>query len=378
VSGDTRIAVLTPTGTGAIATVEVSGPGAWELVRHLFRPAGKPLPDAPALHHFWFGKLGIGVADEVILAVTATEPQTSVEIHCHGGRRVVQWVVEQFIAEGASESKAAFDETDPWQLLTRASTLRTAAILLDQAHGAFATSIRRIVESIAANPHAAAEALGEIVRYSVIGHHLVEPWQVAIAGPPNVGKSSLVNALAGFQRAIVSEIAGTTRDAIRVQVAFDGWPVELTDTAGLRNATGLEAEGIERAKRVLREADLVVWVMDSSQQELVFPDAETAAAINSPSNRWLIVMNKSDIAIGEPRDAPRGAIRVSATTKSGIPELIAAICSRLVPNVPSPSAAVPFTPQLAKLVCAAHEALTHNRIEEAIQLLRDCQTVSWK
>ena len=83
---------------------------------------------------------------------------------------------------------------------------------------------------------------------------------MVVAGAPNVGKSSLVNALAGFQRSVVSEIAGTTRDVVSVQLAFDGWPVELTDTAGLREAEGLEAEGVARANRALAEADLVLWV----------------------------------------------------------------------------------------------------------------------
>jgi tRNA modification GTPase len=181
-----------------------------------------------------------------------------------------------------------------------------------------------------------------------------------------------VNALAGFQRVIVSEIAGTTRDVVTVQLAFDGWPVELTDTAGLRVAEGLEAEGIDRAKRVLGEADLIIWVMDSSQQEIVFPDVKTTEVAKLHSSRWLYVLNKSDISSNLPARTPSGAVYVSATTKAGVPELIAAIASRLVPDIPASGAAVPFTPQLAEKVIAAREALSHDRIEEVTQLLRDC------
>jgi tRNA modification GTPase len=107
----TRVAVLTPSGTGAIATVEVCGPRAWEFARQLFTPAGKPLPELPELNRFWFGKLG---GDEVILAVTAATPQAAgVEVHCHGGRRVVRWVVEQFLGLGCVEVSASGGRQPP-------------------------------------------------------------------------------------------------------------------------------------------------------------------------------------------------------------------------------------------------------------------------
>lgn len=100
---DTRVRVLTPAGTGAVATVEVAGPRAWEIARGLFKPAGKSLlPTSPDVHQFWYGQLDDG--DRVVLAVKAAEPEPIVEVHCHGGRRVVRWVVEQFLAGGARES----------------------------------------------------------------------------------------------------------------------------------------------------------------------------------------------------------------------------------------------------------------------------------
>ena len=140
-------------------------------------------------------------------------------------------------------------------LVTRAPTLRAAAVLLDQSHGAFASAVAGCLEDLSQLPRLAALA--------AVGRHLVEPWQVVLAGPPNVGKSSLINALAGFERSVVAPVAGTTRDVVTVRVAFDGWPVELSDTAGLRDSgEALEAEGIARTKSRLASADLVVWVMD--------------------------------------------------------------------------------------------------------------------
>jgi tRNA modification GTPase len=335
----TRVAVLTPPGTGAIATIELSGPRAWEFARTLFRPAGKPLPDVPELHRFWFGTLGEGAGDEVILAACGD----AVEVHCHGGRRVVRWVVEQFLALGCVEGEPSRSDS-VLDLLQRAPTLRTASVLLDQLHGAFDAAVRRVLDS----PHL--DGLHDLARFADIGRHLVEPWKVIVAGPPNVGKSSLVNALAGFQRTVVSAVAGTTRDAVSVPLTFDGWPVELTDTAGLRDAEGLEAEGIDRAKRVLAGADLVIWLIDATSP--VFPPE---------GHVGLVVWNKADLA-GCPGFA------VSALTGHGVSELAAEIARRLVPDPPPHGAAVPYTPALA----AAVETALAAGPAEATRLLRAC------
>lgn len=335
------IRVLTPPGSGAIAVVEIAGDGSWDAVRSLFKPAGKPLPESPILHRTWFGTLGEGVGDEVILAVKQVEPPV-LEVHCHGGRQVVKWIVEQLrravdVSPPCEIARVHTADSRPplagvWELLEQAPTLRTANILLDQANGALLTD----------DP----ERLKQLEN---VGRHLVEPWKVVIAGPPNVGKSSLVNALAGYQRSIVSPIAGTTRDVVTTRLAFDGWPVELSDTAGLRSdAASLEAEGIERAKRSLAEADLVVWVYDGSAKQCDGPEQPESRAD-------LRVINKTDCPSGWDWTTVPEAIRVSATTGVGIAELIAAIVAKLVPVVPEPGEGVPYTDELADHVCHALE-----------------------
>ena len=361
---DTRVSVLTPPGTGAIATVAVAGPRAWGLARSLVRPAGKkPLPESPELHRFWFGTLGEGAGDEVVLAVTRTEPEPAVEVHCHGGRRVVRWVVEQFAARGGVDvGDPTPTRRDGWALtlLTRATTLRTASTLLDQYHGAFDHAVSGILAHLDAGQlEDARRELEQLAAFAPVGRHLVEPWKVVVAGPPNVGKSSLVNALAGYQRAVVSDVAGTTRDVVTTAVAFDGWPVELADTAGLRDAAGLEAAGVERAQQSAAVADLVVWVMDAAEPNPVLPPEDIAAA------KLLTVWNKSDL-----RNAPAAERRVSAHTGDGIPGLAAEIARRLVPHPPPAGAAVPFTPQLADAVEAAHAALSAGRTADAAGILR--------
>jgi tRNA modification GTPase len=377
---DTRVSVLTPPGTGAIATIEVAGPRAWELGRHLFRPAvTKPLPETPELHRFWFGTLADG--DEVVLAVKQVEPEPCVEVHCHGGRRAVRWVVEQFCGERRGVSPTCAEQStsalrlDARQLI-HAPTLRTASILLDQYHGAFGRAVRGILADLdAGHPDRAAEPLAQLARYAPVGRHLVEPWTVAIAGPPNAGKSSLVNALAGYQRSVVSAVAGTTRDVVTVPVAFDGWPVELADTAGLRDAAGLEAEGVELAKRMLARADLILWLLDGSGDELEYPDEETEAEYGLPKNRWVPVVNKVDLNVGgwgnSLIEIP-GQQFVSAHTGAGIGQLVGQIVSRLVPAAPPPGMAVPYTPDIAEAVYQAHAALAAGRTDEVAARLRAC------
>jgi tRNA modification GTPase len=371
VSG-TAVALLTPPGTSAIATVEVRGPRAWELARELFRPAGRPLSEVPEVGQFWFGTLG---RDEVVLAVAAPD---AVEVHCHGGRRVVRWVIEQFTAGGCVEERTPRPKAEGFvcaqaaELLPHAPTLRTASILLDQARGAFANEVRRILALLESHAPSAQESLRRLAELgNTVGRHLVEPWKVVVAGPPNVGKSSLVNALAGYQRAVVSEVAGTTRAAVTVRTAFDGWPVELIDTAGMREAAGLEAEGIARAQEVFRTADRMVWVVDIGE-----PSAEVPREYyDLPTNHEpLVVANKCDQpAACDPTAIPSfdftlKALPVSAKTGAGLPELIRSLIANF-PDVPG-GAAVPYTPRLVELVGGAAIAATHEKPEGAAWLLR--------
>ncbi len=326
--------LLTPPGTGAIATLEVAGPLAWEIVRSLFHPAsGHPLPSEPALHRVWFGRLGDAAGDEVVIAVRHLEPVV-LEIHSHGGRRVVQWVMNHFSQHGVLPQPRA-DES-PWSLVEQAPTLRTAGILLDQCRGAFADAVRDSTK------------LARLAALAPIGRHLIAPWKVVIAGAPNVGKSSLVNAIAGYQRSVTSPVAGTTRDVVTTIAALNGWPVELADTAGLRAATeSLEASGIDLARRLLREADLTIWLLDGTDTHPVWPN-ETDG---DPARR-IVVVNKADQPAAT--EGLAGVPRISAATGEGIDTLIAAIVARLVPTPPEPGEAVPFMPALADLVEAAH------------------------
>jgi tRNA modification GTPase len=240
--------------------------------------------------------------------------------------------------------------------LARAPTVRTAAILLDQYNGAFATALDDILASLDRGDSAAAQAqLDALTRFAPLGRHLTTPWRVTVAGAPNVGKSSLVNALAGYQRCIVAPTPGTTRDVVTVTLAIGGWPVALADTAGVRTSGELlEVAGIQLAREAAAKADLCLWVLDL-MTEPIWPDLR--------AGNVRLVVNKCDLVSNWDLEEP--AVHVSALSGEGVPELCAAISAWLVPEVPAAGAAVPFTEQLCEAVETASRHLARGQTGEA-------------
>jgi tRNA modification GTPase len=333
----------------------VDGPGAAELVQTVVRTkSGRPLADFSddrlVAAHF-NGENG----EEIV--VRRRSPQ-AVELHCHGGYAATAMIEDTLRQRGcrvvAWQQRVAEDQEDPIAAaalvaLADAPTQRTAAILLDQYHGALSRKFDAIQQNIEQKNFVIAQQQVESLRaYMPLGLHLTNPWRVVVAGPPNAGKSSLINAMVGFQRSIVHHTPGTTRDAVTVATAMDGWPVELCDTAGLRaEAEGIEKAGVELARQRICDADLAVLVFDltaiwSAADQLlieVFPNA-------------LLVHNKTDLTgsdHGSVEKRPAGLF-TSALTGMGIDELIEKIAKRLVPCPPSIGAAVPFTSEQIKLV----------------------------
>ncbi len=306
------------------------------------------------------------MADEVVLAVKAVEPQPWIEVHCHGGPAVVDLLLESIASDGARVCSAAefqrFSDGDILRTLAglalaEARTTRTAAILLDQYHGAFRMAVQAILD---APGTPAAPLFGKLGRHVPLGRHLTRPWEVVIAGAPNVGKSSLVNALAGYERSIVSPVPGTTRDVVTTAIALDGWPIDLADTAGLRSGNSdLEAQGMERARSAAATADLCLWVLDASA-EPVWPE------LTGPV---LLVVNKVDLPPAWDLGQAQGAVHVSARTSVGLPQLAEAIVCRLVPDPPAPGEAVPYTAELCDAIRLAETHLSAGRIVEARSVL---------
>ena len=280
-TAETLVACLTPQGRAAIAVIAVRGPHAWAIVQRLFAPrASRPLPEQPEVGATWLGSLGApgqNVADEVVVVCKRMAPSPWLEVHCHGGPEVVRWLVELITSEGATacswqdlECRTTENALQALATIALASapTVRTASILLGQQQGSLGRLVAQVRSELErGNASKAAELLHSTVRHGPVGLHLTEPWRVAIVGAPNVGKSSLVNAVAGYQRAIVAPTPGTTRDVVSTRLAIDGWPVELLDTAGLRaDAGALEEQGIALARAARAAADLCLWVVDASTE----------------------------------------------------------------------------------------------------------------
>lgn len=340
----TLITCLTPHGTGAIAVVAVRGPQAWAITHELFRPSAAKrddarLPEPPQPGRFWLGMLG---RDQVVLWLRTMTPTPWVEIHCHGGVEVIRLLHDLYRERGAcvvswQEFTAQLESARHAALadmLARTLTVRTAAIVLDQWHGAFARRLDEAKQTAARGDAATVRALLDRLKALVpVGRHLTTPWKVVIAGAPNVGKSSLTNALAGFTRCLVSSTPGTTRDVVTTTIVLDGWPIELSDTAGLRStAERLERSGIERARRTLLEADLCIWMLDGA----------AAPELPNEARPWLYVINKCDLPAAWDRLSVPGAVQVSALTKTGLDALADAIVHRLVPTPPEAGEAVPL------------------------------------
>lgn len=373
-----RVCVLTPPARGAIGVVRVWGDGALAVASTVFRPArGAGLratpPGRPRL-----GRVGAGLGDEVVAVVVDCEPP-EVEIQCHGGPAAIDLVLDALATAGAvrveSDAFARHAAESPIRAaaledLARASTLRTAEILLEQAHGALDAAIDRLVAQIDVDRARTASDLDRLIERGRVGTRLVAGWRIVIAGRPNVGKSRLLNALAGYQRAIVDAAPGTTRDVVTAASAFEGWPVELVDTAGVRGTDDLiERSGIARAHREHRRADLLLKIFDRSQPL----EAEDLRLLAAEGNA-LVVVSKADLpAAWAPETTlpdAGSAVTVSAERGDGLEELGGAVARRLVPTPPEAGAAMPFRTEQVNALRAAHEAIARGDDPEALAALR--------
>jgi tRNA modification GTPase len=227
--------------------------------------------------------------------------------------------------------------------------------------------------------HAAA-AIDQLLAHASLGLHLTRPWKVVLAGAPNAGKSSLVNALVGYERSIVYAQPGTTRDAVGVETAVAGWPVRLVDTAGLRESTDpVERAGVAIARRQIAQADLTILVYDAADPRSIAASVTAAGATGDgqaadadPSLRLsdaLLVANKIDLVAKGQRDALAG-LPTSALAGDGIAGLLRAIGRRLVPAPPDRGAAVPFTTEQVDALRCAREHLRDRHVDQARIALR--------
>ena len=347
-------------GRGALAVVGVAGPGAQEFVARLFSPrGGVSLQDRSAgaiVFGRWSGPAD-GPVEELIVVRRGVD---DIEIHCHGGLAASEAVITSLERLGAVRQAwpewlraGGMIELEAREAVVRAGGPKAARILSRQLAGALQGEFTRVQGLLAAgNVAASRDALDRLARAARVGLRLVRPWRVVLAGSVNAGKSSLVNALAGHARSIVSPEPGTTRDLLETRVVLDGWEVDLVDTAGLRDeppagvaVDTTERVGIARAVAACEDADLVLRVVEA-HQPVTLP-------VMPPAHRELLVRSKADLAEGAAA-GPASTVWASAVTGTGIAALVAEIVRSLVPEeIDEPellAGAVPFTERQVALV----------------------------
>ena len=372
-STDTIAAIATAVGPGGIAIVRLSGPECVSMAGRCFRGGGSAIEDCAAgtfMHGRVYGADG-QEADEVIaLVYRAPHSYTGedvVEFQGHGGRLPAQRVLRAVLEAGARPAepgeftRRAFlngrldlVQAEAVADLIHARSDRAATAALEQLDGALSSDVQTLYQqvlTIAADleatldfdddelPPVAFEALHErLVASGALLDRLLASWEeghllrdgarVVITGQPNVGKSTLLNALLGTDRAIVTSIPGTTRDVIEEQAVIDGLPLRLIDTAGLRETEcEIEREGITRTHKTLARADLVLLVVDGSKA----PTPEERRALEDlRPRRGILVLNKGDRGVhadwavltapapraADPRESPGPAGRPPGSVRS--------------------------------------------------------------
>lgn len=369
----TTAAVLTPAARGAIATVSVQGPEAVAMADRFFTSLGKISVRKANVGRILVGHWqaeGEPIGEELVVAKLADD---TVEIHCHGGVQASQRILKHLTSIGCQveswQSRITLQQTDTIVAeanlaLPRAVTSQAALHLLDQANGALTREIATIGQLLAhVNFEVADAKLAHLLSLAPFGMHLTQPWLIVIAGPPNVGKSSLLNKIVGYDRAIVLDMPGTTRDVLHATTALDGWPVQFSDTAGIRISDDeIEQAGIAKAKAALKTADLAIVMHDATDLK----PAELDESLKELPSA-LHVVNKIDLA--ERVDLPDSEemIATSAVTGHGVSQLITSIVSHLIPYIPQPHEPLPFTKRQVEALKQTHKQVQSRHVDDALQ-----------
>ena len=353
--GDTIAAIATAPGRGGVAVVRVSGSEAFSIAERLtgIRDQGSGIR---------VGRIA-NVDEGVILFFKGPHSYTGedvVEFQCHGGTVTPRRVLEACLAGGARlarrgefteraflNGKLDYDQAESVLDLIDAKTARAADAALEGLSGRKRRELKSLYDSAldlsTRLEHALDVDEGELaddyvrelgsqisdlrsrisgaLRRANEGKILREGALVVLAGPPNAGKSSLMNALLEENRAIVSDIPGTTRDSIEEWLDLDGWPIRLVDTAGLRTSQDeVEGEGVRRAEDLIAKADLVLWLRNSEAGEPL--NGSIAQLLNRLTSQPLNLSTKCDLVRGP-------GLNVSAKTGEGLDELKREIVARL-------------------------------------------------
>jgi tRNA modification GTPase len=399
IAGETIAAISTPAGEGAIALIRVSGVDAIVVADKIFR--GKEKPPRFASHVQHFGEIFDGadrLIDQVMLSIhrapASYTGEDLVEISCHGGALVSAKVLEACLRAGARAARPGefteraflngkMDLTQAEAVidLIRAKTDLALRSATEQLEGRLGEKIRKIRdelisllahvdasidfpeegiapdegETLRARLDSVREEIAGLLATADQGRILRDGVRVVIYGATNAGKSSLLNRLLGYDRVIVSETHGTTRDTIEETVNLDGVPIRLLDTAGLRaSASELECEGIARTERSLQLADLRLHITDCNAPRPPHFDERTG------ETNEIVVLNKSDLPENSDWKNFR-ALRISCVTGEGLPQLEKEILARITSQNLRPESTVAINTRHCDCLRRALEACDRAR-----------------
>lgn len=386
-STDTIIAPATAPGEGGIAVIRISGDKALEYLKKYFRPSFKKAEfDSHYMYHGLLVDNDQQTIDEV-MAVYMAAPRTYtcedvVEIHSHGSQQIVKSIIQLYLQNGirlASPGEFTYrayingrldlSQAEAVSRLIKSNSDTSRRLALSQVGGGLSKLIYSFTKIIKHTlvlseawidfpeedlPEEDASFLYEsilkinneiskITETFDIGRIQVEGASIMLVGEPNVGKSSLLNSLLGEDRAIVTDIPGTTRDLLEEGVFIAGLPVKLIDTAGLRNTEDkVEQEGIRRAEGKMACADLVLLLVDGTSSENFFDSYAFEKCINYPT---FLVVTKDDLNVSDidTSKSPFPVFYISSKTGKGLEILKDSISSFLLKDTSSSSETVMLT-----------------------------------
>lgn len=366
---ETITAVATPPGKGGVGVVRIAGPHAYNIAQHITRNSQQFRPRYAHFQSFY------DCEDQLVdqgLLLYFPNPHSFtgddiIELQAHGGPVILDNLVQAVVAQGARlarpgefsqraflNNKIDLAQAEAIADLIDASSKQAAQSAQRSLTGAFSKTIYELVEQLVSlrtyieaaidfpdddvdflsegnvyqRLYSIQDQLDKVKQSAQQGRLLREGMTLVIAGEPNAGKSSLMNALSGSETAIVTEMAGTTRDVLKEHIHIDGMPLHIVDTAGLHDSDNLvEQEGIRRAQQVIDEADLVLLVVDATKEQ---PMAQLLQELNlthlNQAQHVTVVDNKIDLNHQKPGmqslDAfPYNRIQLSAKQGTGIDHL---------------------------------------------------------
>ncbi len=373
---DTIVALATPLGRSGIAVIRLSGSDSLKIVRKIvFDENFNPKPRFAALQKIYDLETAEVLDEAIITYFQAPQSFTGedvIEISCHGSPVVLRQIIDyclkldarmadagEFSLRALANGQMNLSQAEAIRDLINAQTIAAARQSVRQLRGEFSNQLQPLkddllntivvlesslefveddlpdfqTENIKIKLQEIARNVGRMASTFQAGKLLREGLKITISGRPNVGKSSLFNALLGQDRAIVTEIAGTTRDHLHEKLVINNIPISLIDTAGLRETTDLvESIGVERSKQVMADSDLVIVLLDGSEN-LTVEDNEILS--QTTDLQHIIAINKIDLPAEIAQISKQNKsqiIRVSAKTGEGLGELQKAIVEPFKPQ----------------------------------------------